>query len=437
MGDRKAERRQPQSGRRWWRRLASWPSELYRYWRGKRAGWRSSSSLRRTAQPMPTPTRTEVRALVAAWHSKRQPVQSSLSRLSREEEALLANIRWRTAQANHSNVTRTAAYLDFYRRCPEVHWALLAHMVSRNGGWNMTDLQGELLPRLLTEHQRQQTYQMLERANGLIFGDAYPQLLLYELASQERCDMLRLLPGLGVSRFMEPIWAQFLEQRSSALLTTALIVNEQHFIESRVVNHSYYRTRVLDAFYFELQAALQFNQVVFPYSGEGEPLALAGLVLEDFTNIHERIEFGKRLYALLFSIPEVASGTLAFACRVPHSGSRADYAPHLFCRAAYGDREEARYRERLHALRLLEGASRLRSPELAQAWPERPLTPAEPGDWLLAVRPRELARYFRRLPLPRSFVMTNEYGFALDKLELAVLAAEQTGMTPLGGTMRN
>jgi len=434
MGDREVERRQPPSGRSWWSRLARWPEELYRYWRGKRSGWRSSARLRRTAQPMPTPTRSELRALVAAWRSKRQPVRSTLSRLSREEESLLADIRWRTAQANRSNVMRTAAYLDFYRRCPEVHWALLAHMVSRNGGWNMTDLQGELLPRLLTEQQRQQTYQMLERANGLIFGDAYPQLLLYELASQDRCDLQRLLPGLGVSHFMAPVWSRFLEQRCSALLTTALIVNEQHVIELRVVNHPYYRTRVLDAFYFELQAALQFNQVVFPYSDEGEPLALAGLVLEDFTNIHERIEFGKRLYALLFGIPEVASGTLAFACRVAHSGSRADYAPYLFCRAAYGDREEARYGERLHALRLLEGAGRLRSPELAQAWPERPLAPAEPGDWLSAARPGELARYFRRLPLPRSFVMTNEYGFALDKLELAVLAAEQMGMAPPGGT---
>lgn len=33
----------------------------------------------------------------------------------------------------------------------EIHWALLGHMVSRNGGWNMTDLKGDLYTRILSE----------------------------------------------------------------------------------------------------------------------------------------------------------------------------------------------------------------------------------------------------------------------------------------------
>ncbi|WP_336786216.1 hypothetical protein [Paenibacillus sp. MMO-177] len=33
--------------------------------------------------------------------------------------------------------------------------------------------------------------------------------------------------------------------------------------------------------------------------------------------------------------------------------------------------------------------------------------------------------YFRKLKLPRSFELTNEYGLLLNKIELAVLAAQQ------------
>ncbi len=36
----------------------------------------------------------------------------------------------------------------------------------------MTDLKGELLPRLLNERQREAVFVFLETANSLIFGDA-------------------------------------------------------------------------------------------------------------------------------------------------------------------------------------------------------------------------------------------------------------------------
>lgn len=49
------------------------------------------------------------------------------------------------------------AYYDYYLRYPEIHWAFLGHMVSRNGGWNMTDLKGDLLSRLLSEKEHQKT----------------------------------------------------------------------------------------------------------------------------------------------------------------------------------------------------------------------------------------------------------------------------------------
>src|SRR3954466_2277733 len=64
---------------------------------------------------------------------------------SLEEKMLIEHIRNQTRLLNQNNVTRTKAYLDFYKLHPEIHWAFLGHMVSRNGGWNMTDLKGEFL----------------------------------------------------------------------------------------------------------------------------------------------------------------------------------------------------------------------------------------------------------------------------------------------------
>ncbi|KIL72294.1 putative protein YppC [Bacillus badius] len=109
--------------------------------------------------------------------------------LSREEQKLLRNIRSETERLNANNITRTKAYLDFYWMYPEIHWAFLAHMISRNGGWNMTDLRGELHSRLLNEEKRQAFFSFLERGNWLIFQDAYPQLLLF-MESKRRSKSL-------------------------------------------------------------------------------------------------------------------------------------------------------------------------------------------------------------------------------------------------------
>ena len=413
----------------WWNRVAGWPRELYRYWNGKRAGWRHSARLRRTAQQPRLPDQQALRHLTEAWQSLGKKSDGPGYEPKAAERTLLMEIRQRTERENRNNVTRTAAYLAFYRRHPEVHWSLLAHMVSRNGGWNMTDLQGELISRLLSGEQRRQTFQMLERANFLIFGDAYSQLLLYEAGLAAGEDLSRLLPALGVSVFMQPVWSRFYTSRDSAMLSMALIVNEQHYIEQRVVRHPWYREHVLEALYFKLQSPLQFNQVIFPYQTSGRGAIYVGLVLEDFTSLHERIEFGKRLYAILFTIPEVFYGVSGYACRHPHTGSRADYAAELFSPEA-GTQAFRPFHERLHALRLRKGADRLYSPHLDQAWANQPVRPSEPGDWLIQADPQHLADYLKRLPLPRSFVITNEYGFALDKLELAVLAGEDTHTLP-------
>ena len=63
-------------------------------------------------------------------------------KLTKEEQLIINKIKIQTEQLNKNNVTRTRAYYQFYIQYPEIHWALLGHMVSRNGGWNMTDLKG-------------------------------------------------------------------------------------------------------------------------------------------------------------------------------------------------------------------------------------------------------------------------------------------------------
>ncbi|OXM87179.1 DUF2515 domain-containing protein [Paenibacillus rigui] len=338
------------------------------------------------------------------------------------ERPLVQQIREETAQRNRNNVTRTQAYWELFQRLPELHWALLAHMVSRNGGWCMTDLKGELLPYLLNSRQQEHVFAFLERANALIFQDAYPQLLLYEASLRARRPLFHLLRPLHISVFMQPVWELFWERRDSALLTIALIVNEQNYIEERIVQHPVYRKTVLDTLFFYAQSLLQLNQVVFPYDDDHGQQRLAGLILEDFTQLHERIEFGKKLYALLFGIPAVQQGVLQFAGRTRHSGSRSDYWPHLFAAVRQGPPvPRGQLKEWLDGCSLRPGAAPLYSPRLEGAWKDRPVEAPEPGDWC---RSADCLRWITTVEPPFSFEMTHEYCFGLNKIELAVLAGD-------------
>lgn len=355
---------------------------------------------------------------------ERQSESKKMQEYTKEERALIHRILHETEQANRNNVTRTEAYRSIYFRCKELHWALLAHVVSRNGGWNMTDLQGDLLPRLLDDGHRADTFLLLERANSLIFGDAYPQLLLYEASCKAGRELFELLPAFQVSAFMAPVWSQFWKRRDSAMLTTALIVNEQHVIEEPIVQSPFFKQHVLGQPSFLFQSPMQTNAVFMPYcKPDRTEKKLAGLILEDFSNLQERIEFGKRLYAILFGVPEVSSGVHAFVCAVPHTGSRADYAPQLFKKERDVAASSAEYTEKLNGCELLEGATKLTSLELSSAWDDVPCKIADREDWFYTVAD-DVQRYFEELPLPDVFDMTEEHCYALNKIELAVLAAE-------------
>ncbi|WP_201001112.1 DUF2515 domain-containing protein [Paenibacillus glycanilyticus] len=402
----------------------SLPAAAWDYAVGKWHGLEASHEMLAEAAPLQL-AEDAVAELEGKWRKlEEQQAEQVTGEWSGQEKILIERIRAETSRLNRNNVTRTEAYRLMYQRHPELHWAMLAHLVSRNGGWNMTDLAGEWLPQLLPGDKRQSVFLLLEHANTFIFGDAYPQLLVYEESVRVQRPLFHLLPAFGITRFMKPVWEQFWRRRDSVPLTVALIVNEQHFIEQRVVQDDYFRKNVLDTLFFGMQSLLQLNAVMFPYhytEGERE-LRLAGLIMEDFDDLSERIEFGKSLYAVLFGVPRVREGALAFAANGRHTGSRADYAPHLFARVRR-EPPTALYKERLLGGKLLPGAAPLYSPELRDAWANQKLETAKREDWFGSAD--GILPYFRKLKLPRSFELTNEYGLLLNKIELAVLAAQQ------------
>ncbi|WP_158560537.1 DUF2515 family protein [Paenibacillus contaminans] len=357
-----------------------------------------------------------------------------------DDRKLIETIRAETERCNRNNITRTEAYWRIYSEHPELHWAFLAHMVSRNGGWAMTDLRGELLARMITPAQSERMFQFLERANALIFGDAYPQLLLYAEAKKRGTGLTRLLPHFHVSAFMTPLWEQFLKDRDPVPLTIGLIVNEQNYIEGRVVQNKTFREELLNTAAFHAYAWLQLTQVLLPYAPVTEPAAmdtgrhrvsagnggrtkplprLAGLILESFASLEERIGVGKKLYALLYGVPAVFKGVLAFAEATPHTGSRTDYWPHLFTGTRHDSSKP--YVTKLKGNALLPGEEPFYSPKLTEAWPDQKIEEPQRYDWFCD---KSGLAWFESVRPPFPLDMTNEAFFGLEKLEVAVLAAE-------------
>jgi hypothetical protein len=328
-----------------------------------------------------------------------------------------------TAALNRNNITRTAAYWEMYKVHPELHWALLAHLVSRNGGWSMTDLKGQWLPHLLKEQQIAAIFELLEACNSLIFGDAYPQLRLYAEGKRLGRNLIYLLPQFGVSAFMTPFWNKFLQDGNPVPLSVALIINEQHFIQSRVVEDEHYRQRIFNALFFRTQPLLQLNQIVFPLSrgariNRGISIRMAGRVLENFVDLQERIEFGKSLYGMLFGYPAVLRRAVVFAGQVPHTGSRADYWPHRFT-AEQTQITGIKPNKAEHAAGHLL-SSLWYSPTLSEAWPDRLNIPPSGGDWFQSVNTDGVS-HLKSLKLPRVIDMTHEHLFGQNKLQTAVL----------------
>ncbi|WP_175639562.1 DUF2515 family protein [Metabacillus schmidteae] len=252
--------------------------------------------------------------------------------ITKKEKEFISKIKYKTELLNKNNITRTKAYLSFYLEFPEIHWAFLAHMVSRNGGYNMTDLKSSLLSPFLTPNQQVTLFHFLERANSLIFHDAYPQLLLYKKSKEENTSYFHLLPVFSVSTFMIPIWEYFLQNKlDPILLTYALITNEQHYVENHLMSLNETKQSILHTFMYLIQETLGFTHVIFPYKRYLflRKYSLSGIEVHNFQSVQTRINIGKKLYQILFSKHSYSS-TFDFAKNQVHSGSRSDYWPHEY-----------------------------------------------------------------------------------------------------------
>jgi|SRR5579875_151517 len=244
----------------------------------------------------------------------------TMNHLTIQEQTVIRQIKTETARKNIDNISRTNAYLAYFKKQPDLLWAFLAHMVSRNGGWNMCDLEGEIFSQLLAPELRKQLFLTYERANWLIFHDAFPQLLLYHLSKINNTSMFHLLPYFHVSSFMQREWERYWRNGDRKRLTWALIINEQNVIQTPVISHPVYKSKVFRNVIFSFQDWLHFSCVLFPTCG-GE---VYGASVNGFASLSKRIQLGKRLADILFR-PRLFPHFFEFAIRTPHTGSRFDY----------------------------------------------------------------------------------------------------------------
>jgi hypothetical protein len=296
-----------------------------------------------------------------------------LIHFNQNQSALIQHIREETKRHNQNNITRTSAYLTFFKKHPEIHWSFLAHMVSRNAGYFMSDLKGEYLPRLIKPSISEQLYQMLEKGNSYIFQDAYPQLLLYEESKRKGKSLFYLCRYFNVSPFMEGIWEMFLEGDHTPLLPVALIINEQSHIEKHLIQTKAFQ-KLKNSLPFRMQNWLQLSQILFP----AIPLKrMTGKSLESFERLNERIALGQNLYVHLFH-KNIFNEVFRFACQSEHTGSRRDYDPVSF--SCYTSHHPIKAKEKLSFFKT-KNKQKIYSPKLLEVWDVSYDGPFFSSDW--------------------------------------------------------
>ncbi len=67
---------------------------------------------------------------------------------------------------------------------------------------------------------------------------------------------------------METMWNFFWKTGNKQILTIATIINEQNYLEKRVIQNKYFKKNVLNSIGFKLFDFFQFNHILFPFSEE-------------------------------------------------------------------------------------------------------------------------------------------------------------------------
>jgi len=244
---------------------------------------------------------------------------SSVASLAPETARLLRMLDEKETR-NQDNVSRTESYLELYALCRaygvELPWVLMAHLVSRNAGYLMTDLALDRAASFFTREALDELFLFLERANFLIFDDAWSHVVHHALGRAPA-------PGDRTPRFIREAWCRY-ETASSLGITPSLeralvvdlVTNEQNLIESRVVhNPRFARARAMIAFFEQVDAG---GSVVLP-------LTRARIRVSAFAELDQRIEAGRRIFDEVLAEKAAREAIFAWAVAHPHTGSRAAY----------------------------------------------------------------------------------------------------------------
>lgn len=237
---------------------------------------------------------------------------------------VIHKIRQHTAKHNVDNISRTVFYQHFFQTHTEIKWALLASIVSRNAGWNMTDLFNSWFHKILDNNDQLRLFSIYETGNWTIFDDACPQLLVYKESVRYKRPLFELLAAFGVSAFMIKEWQLFWEKHDENRLCTALIINEQQILEQAVIQTKLYQDIIARKLFYKFEQHTHFSYVILP-SING---SLYTLYVQRFHKVASRIRLGRKLAYLLFH-PEVFPNVWLFCQHTPHTGSRNDYYHYL------------------------------------------------------------------------------------------------------------
>lgn len=295
-------------------------------------------------------------------------------------ETVKAKILSQRLLGNFNNVTRTWYYLKVYEKHPELAWSLLAHLVSRNAGYQMSDLKrfeywktfinGAAHPPIsepfrtilkealdhLSTVEIQSIFAFLETGNFLIYRDVCPQLEAYDWAKQypdhadELFDML-ISPPFDCDKFIRDKWMEFYHNAKSQGWypewwfepaveehSFALIINEQNQIEDRLVHdpHNRYLGKLGAVIgpqrIIELIGSLGQTKLLFPVSkslSDSSPDHLLIYTVDDFSTLGSRIDTGRDLFVGLFKQTELQRILIErWAKSHPlHMGTRTNYNP--------------------------------------------------------------------------------------------------------------
>ncbi len=212
---------------------------------------------------------------------------------------------------NVDNIARTASYLELYaltvREPPDLPWLLMAHLVSRHAGYLMTDVARarERIP----DAPWNQLFLFLERANFLIFWDAWDHVLRH-LGDE---PMTARTPT-----FMREAWDRHRARPPSddgeRQLVLDLVHNEQHYIEHRVVRNP----RFADA-----RQIVAFAEA----SGRDKPIDLpltsVAIRVGEFASLTRRIETGRRIFDEVLADRVRRRAIFEWAQAHPYTGDRA------------------------------------------------------------------------------------------------------------------